>query len=361
VSLYGDGVIKLDGSTTNSQSLSSIFEKDRKVGVSYDSSSFNGINYNSIPKGIKEIFQGGLEYNLVLGNEISKTEAYLTCSFNTASWSTNTGSGASNEVILEKSSSYGDNFFLSIGDGYFKLDGGYYAVSQSYEQTSGITAVTRGSGLGLIHTLNVAVSMSNTISFPTSSGGNSGSLGIPSSSIDPNTNTNYWIPTYSGSDMTKYEDFQIPFIIKRGDEIRITWNLNSGSISPEPIYRTEDFTVLEVTTSGSTTSSIGGDYDVTIISGSSTYDHDVYENSVYNKIKVTPNPFLLPINGYVINNFTIRRRTETNNTVIVYQSSPSGSQGFKTLSGKGLLIPNDLSDDQKSKIQSILDQFPQGF
>lgn len=361
VSLYGDGVIKLDGSTTNSQSLSSIFEKDRKVGVSYNSSSFNGVNYNSIPKDIKEIFQGGLEYNLVLGNEISKTEAYLTCSFQTASWSTNTGSGASNEVILEKSSSYGDNFFLSVGDGYFKLDGGYYAVSQSYEQGSGITAVTRGSGLGLIHTLNVAVSMSNTISFPTSSGGNSGSLGIPSSSIDPNTNTNYWIPTYSGSDMTKYEDFQIPFIIKRGDEIRITWNLNSGSISPEPIYRTEDFTVLEVTTSGSTTSSIGGDYDVTIISGSSTYDHDVYENSVYNKIKVTPNPFLLPINGYVVNNFTIRRRTETGNTVIVYQSSPSGSQGFKTLSGRGLLVPNDLSDEQKSKIQSILNRFPQGF
>ena len=351
-------VIKLDGSTTNSSSLSSIFEKDRKVGVSYDSSSFNGVNYDSIPKGVKEIFQGGLEYNLVLGNEISKTEAYLTCSFNTASWSINTGSGASNEVILEKSSSYGDNFFLSIGDGYFKLDGGYYAVSQSYDQGSNFVAVTRGSGLGLIHTLNVAVSMSNPISFPTSSGGNSGSLGIPlpTSNINPNSNSNYWIPTYSGSDMTRYEDFQIPFIIKRGDEIRITWNMNSGSIYTDPIYRTEDFTVLEVTTSGSTTSSAGGDYDVTITSGSTSYNHDVYENSIYNKIKVTPDPSLLSINGDVVNNFTIRRRTETNNRVIVYQSTPSGSQGFETLSGQGYLIPNDLTKEQKDNVQEIINK-----
>jgi hypothetical protein len=204
--------------------------------------------------------------------------------------------------------------------------------------------------------------MSNFINFPTSSGGNSGSLGIPNptsgssnaTTINPDSNENYWVPFYSGSEMSRYEDFSIPFIIKRGDEIRITFDVNSGSTA-DAVYFTEDLTVTKVTTSGPTTSSVGSDYDVTI-SSSTTYTHEVYENSIYDKIEVTPDPSTLFIQGGIITNFTIRRRTESDDRVIVYQSSPSGSQGFKTLSGQGYLIPNDLSPTQKRNVQTMISQ-----
>ena len=358
--------LKLDGSNDNLAEVVSTFEKDRNVGVAYNRGKFNRIDYTSLKIGDRGIFQGGLEYNLILGTETSKTEAYLTCSFNTASWAIGVGSSLStNDGDEVKKAAgyggYGENFFLSTGSGFLRLGGGYYAVSQSYESGTQIPAFTQGAGLGLIHTLNVAVSMSNFISFPTSSGGNSGSLGIPrpnigleTSKINSQLNRNYWVPFYSGSNMTNYEDFQIPFIIKRGDEIRVTWNITGDSA--RPLYETQDFTVSKVTTRGLTTSSIGNDYETIITNGGTPYSHDVYENSVYDRIEVTPDPSTFEIPDGQINQFTIRRRVEADDRVIVYQSSPSGSLGFKTLSGQGYLIPNDLSPTQKRNVQTMINQ-----
>jgi len=358
--------LKLDGSNDNLAEVVSTFEKDRKVGVAYNRGKFNRIDYTSLKVGDRGIFQGGLEYNLVLGTETSKTEAYLTCSFDTASWAVGIGASLSTSDgnLVKKASGYGgygENFFLSTGSGFLRLDGGYYSVSQSYELGTQIPATTQGSGLGLIHTLNVAVSMSNFISFPTSSGSNSGSLGIPRpnaglerSKISPELNRNYWVPFYSGSGMDQYEDFSIPFIIKRGDEIRVTYN--STNDEARPLYETQDFQVTQVTTRGLTTSSIGNDYGVIIVNGGTPFYHSVYENSVYDKIEVTPDPSTLEIPNGQINQFTIRRRTEADDRVIVYQSSPSGSQGFRTLSGQGYLIPNDLSPTQKRNVQTMISQ-----
>ena len=362
-------VLNLNNSNNRLADVVSTFEKGRKVSVSYNRSTFEGVSYNrstfenvdysSIKINEKEIFQGGLEYNLVLGNEISPTNAHLTCSFITASWAIAGGIGGisdGDKVYNRSYNGYGKDFFLSTGSGFLRLDGGFYYVSQSYQSGTQVIAESYGPGLGLIHTLNVAVSMSNFISFPTSSGTDTGSLGIPrntglKSEINPELNENYWVPFYSGSSMANYEDFSIPFIVKRGDEIRISWK----STDSTPITFNQDFTVTNVTTRGLTTSSIGSDY-LNAIFNSNLYFHSVYENSVYDKLEVTPDPTTFGIPNGQIDNFTIRRRVETDNRVIVYQNAPNNSQGFRTLSGQGILIPNDLTPIQKSNVQIIMNK-----
>ena len=234
-------------------------------------------------------------------------------------------------------------------------------VSSSYEQGSTASLISQGPGLALIHTLNVAVSMSTFVNFDTASYVGTSSYGIPKppsgisnlTKINPQLNRNYWVPYYSGSNMTNYEDFQIPFIIKRGDEIRVTWN--STNDLTRPLYETQDFQVTEVTVSGSDTGSIGSGWKIAYNPGT-TLNHAVTKNSVYNIIKVTPDPSTFEIPEGKINQFTIRRRTEADDRVIVYQSAPSGSLGFKTLSGQGYLIPNDLSPTQKRNVQTMINQ-----
>ena len=363
--------LKLDGSNDNLAEVVSTFEKDRKVGVAYNRGKFNRIDYTSLKVGDRGIFQGGLEYNLVLGTETSKTEAHLTCSFDTASWAVcygyiapSTPTTALGQFVFSTGSyagGLGEDQFLSTGSGYLKLEGSYYAVSQSYEQGGDYVANTQGPGLGLIHSLNVAVSMSEFVNFPTGSATGTGSLGIPRagsslSKINPELNRNYWVPFYSGSRMDQYEDFSIPFIIKRGDEIRVTWNTTNDEA--RPLYETQDFTVVNVSPSASSGAPPQSEYVTRVIDPPSVIvgTYNVSSSSIWNIINVTPNPEDFNIPNGQINQFTIRRRTEADDRVIVYQSSPSGSQGFKTLSGQGYLIPNDLSPIQKRNVQTMISQ-----
>ena len=87
--------LKLDGSNDNLAEVVSTFEKDRNVGVAYNRGKFAKIDYTSLKIGDRGIFQGGLEYNLILGTETSKTTAHLTTSFSTASWAICYGYGGS--------------------------------------------------------------------------------------------------------------------------------------------------------------------------------------------------------------------------------------------------------------------------
>ena len=53
---------------------------------------------------------------------------------------------------------------------------------------------------------------------------------------------------------------------------------------------------------------------------------------------------------------TIRRRVEADDRVILFQSPPSGSIGFRTPSGQGYLIPDDLTSTQKKNVQTLINQ-----
>jgi hypothetical protein len=78
----------------------------------------------------------------------------------------------------------------------------------------------------------------------------------------------------------------------------------------------------------------------------------------YNKIFVYPDPSTLvnPIPNGNINQFTHRKRKNADNVVNVVLSPLEGSNGASTYSGKGYIIPNDLTETQKRNVQALITQ-----
>ena len=79
---------------------------------------------------------------------------------------------------------------------------------------------------------------------------------------------------------------------------------------------------------------------------------------VYDKLIVSPDPRSLDIKipeGKIFS-YTLRRRIEADDRVVIYQSAPTGSEGSKTLSPSGFIIPNDFSSQQKRNVQTIVNQ-----
>jgi len=74
----------------------------------------------------------------------------------------------------------------------------------------------------------------------------------------------------------------------------------------------------------------------------------------YQTIEVYPNPEDLNIPTGSVPAFTVRRKIEKNNTVIVHTPVPTGSRGSNTISGGGFLIPEDLSEIQKENVKIII-------
>ncbi len=74
----------------------------------------------------------------------------------------------------------------------------------------------------------------------------------------------------------------------------------------------------------------------------------------YQTIEVYPNPEDLNIPSGSVPAFTVRRKIEKNNTVIVHTPIPTGSRGSNTISGGGFLIPEDLSEIQKENVKIII-------
>ena len=92
--------------------------------------------------------------------------------------------------------------------------------------------------------------------------------------------------------------------------------------------------------------------------GSTTYQYATGSIYNYDKIRVTPPPSSLdiPIPEGKIYNFTIRRRTNADDRVIMFQTAPTGSDGINTPSPSGFLIPNDFTQQQKRNVQTIINQ-----
>jgi len=361
---FEPATLKLDGSNDKLAEVVSTFEKNRGAIVTYNKGKFNKVDYTSLKVGDSPILQGGLEYNLLIGNEVSDVNYLPTCSFISASWGgffQGTSYKFEPYVTLTKLSggNEGSDHFLSTGSGYLKLEGGGIMVSSSYEPSSNKIVQQKGPGLGMLHTLNIAISTSRQMTYNTSSD-SLGALGMPRSGstlkpLNPLNPSNYYtFSPLSDSEMENYESFNIPFIIKRGDEIRVTWNQSTGSL---PSYDSQDFTVTRVKVSGSGVAN-GSDYETVIRTGGvlDSTTTGILHSSIWNIIEVTPDPSSFGIPNGEIFNFTIRRRVEADDRVIVFQSPPSGSKGFKSISGQGYLIPNDLTPTQKRNVQTMIGQ-----
>ena len=187
--------------------------------------------------------------------------------------------------------------------------------------------------------------------------------GIPSGSkVDPNLLSNYFRQNFaSGSGAggnTRqgygvYEDYSQPFLIEVGDEIRVTHNISSNNLAE--VFVTQDFTVTEV---GSREDLGFGSGDCDTIAWVSPTANEILNSRCFDRVKVSPDPSTLeqPITDGEIYNFTIRRRVNADDRVIIFQTPPKNVEGAATPSPSGYLVPADMTPIQKRNVRSLITQ-----
>ena len=421
-------VLKVDGSNTNLAEVRSSFEVNRSASIAYNSSKFRGVKYSSLKVGSGKIFQGAMEYQTIFTTQPNPTSFINTASFITSSWvdfrfaiseSSSTTTANSNVLLLPESnvtpsgtsSSLGEVFsvsssgaWLSTGSNALYFRGGYTLTIQNMmpneDAAEGSTAIEAGSGrfygssLAMIHNYNKysenkIVATGSLYSYVQSTNSGISKPGTPSASFFQFDNEEiYSYLEFSGSNdgalpsssnLLPYEDFNQQFLVKVGDEVRVTYNIAvapSGTVGRttalpsvgNPTFHTETFTVVsaegntdyeneiypfEMSASIFTTQiseSGGGNIIVNTPITESQYNYD--------KLIVYPDPSTVqpPIIDGDIFNFTIRRRINADDRVVVYQSPPSGSKGVETISGDGYIIPDDFSSQQKRNALTLINQ-----
>ena len=352
-------LIKVDGDGSNLTNVRSTFEVDRYAAVTYNVGAGSS---PTIPNnvGTFEIYQGSLEYNTILTSEPEKNIYVETGSFVTSSQLQVTASSPIPTYDLEGSivnahlgvssvnvPNNGEEYWMSTGSGYLELNGGAFSYLLNISDTTG-NVVYYGDSLTLIHSWNRWVkdqiyNINNDKDYP----------GLPSGSfVDPNDKSNYFIFNHSASLTENYQDYNEPFLIDAGDEIRVTYDISNQS-SSSSLFVTQIFTA---TNDGNRFSEGAGTVsDIRYVDGG---PQDSFIYRIYNRVKVTPDPSTLEnlIPEGKIYNFTVRKRVNADNKVIVYQTPPSGSQGVNTSLPSGYLIPNDLTPVQKKNVQSLITQ-----
>ena len=403
-------VIKIDGSGNNLTEVKSTFEIDRKALVAYNQgkvikSGSLPINYTSLKVGDSYIYQGAMEYQTIFTNQVQRNSYATTQSFISSSWANMQGYGATNVINFPSSSYYlfnGDGlgvfpsssnftFLTSSTDAGLYLMGGYLNFSASLGFSASVNLgsyqCVTGRGLALVNSFNQYVSRSV---YATQSTADSIMLpGIPNAikntgntliqtqltrkfDINPvNYITQDFLNSKNNNDenVTSFEDFQQNVLFQVGDEIRVDYNTVAQG-SKDGQDRTQTFTV--------TYNGPNDDYE------SAPYPSDGQGNNIlwpfltfynppanplyfsavtssihiYDKLIVSPDPRTLEyqIPDGKIFNVTVRRRINADDRVVIYQAAPTGSNGVKSLSPSGYLIPNDFSQQQKRNVQTIINQ-----
>ena len=287
-----------------------------------------------------------------------------TMSFTTASWITEVTSSDDDltNPLPGQSKVYEPNItgltaYMLTGSGCVYLAGGFWEVTAPHAPASPTSAHWTGSywgpGLGLLHSLNVLTSKSISTLSPDGMG-----IPIGTKTVDPNLSQNYFTFDYTGSNMTGYVDNQLPFIIKENDEIRISYNISNAAKNTSQVLKTQDFRVTKI---GGYNSGYLGGFEAlfTRYSGSNyaaTSGTALDPAYLYNVIYLDPDPSTLNIPRGEINSFTIRRRVNADDRVIVYQTPPSGAFGIDQATRGGFLIPNDFTPQQKRNALTLINQ-----
>jgi hypothetical protein len=348
-------VIKIEGQNNKLLDVSSTFEKNRQVSVNYENRTYSGnslqidIDYSNQNQ-IVPIFQGASEFKVIGTNQPTLTTVNATSSYSYPVWTNS--QGISGSVILDTSIAS-----LATGSGYFQLGGSLLYTSASIGALNQTASVPLIPGYALMNTYNYAVKNQITASLtqygsftvgPLTFGLFSQSLGIPQNlNVDPNDINNYYYFNSSSfnESLFPYENSNLPFLIENGDEIRISYDLTPSSSIPN--YQTNDFTVLST---GPSSNGLG----FIISTNSSALLGLSTIINLKDKITVYPDPSTLNIPDGLIYNFTIRRKVDNDQSVIVFQSAPPNDQGYQTLSGPGYLIPNDFTDTQKRNALTLI-------
>ena len=383
--------ILIDGSGNMLTDVKSTFEIDRGVAVTYDSPVFNNINYASIAPGVKTIVQGAIEYNTVAASTVGQSGPVggitnfpsfaATMSFVTASWvidQVTTNNYKTFSASAATAAPGGNAGYLVTGSKCLYLDGATNNLkSPMFSNTSAGEAYIQdviGPGLGVINSMNTAVSQSISASFDLRAGAITDGTAIVSPGIplalsqllnkgQGNPIGNFWSLNFSGSNVAAFKevDGALPFIIKVSDEIECIINNESsfaGSVAPS--FETVVFTVTGIL--GDLTPPHGGSPYQAKYTGNSgeaaSYVGWSNQNQVLrNKVEVYPDPSTLNIQGGQIGGFIIRRRVNADDRVIVFQQQPNAlGAGETTGSGGGYLVPNDFTQQQKTNTLALINQ-----
>jgi len=404
--------IKVDGSNNNLLTIANTFEKSRNVMVSYQSkylpadfinieesggiyisqTGSSTIDYNTLTSEGNLIAQGGLEYSTLMTSQPTPITTLSSMSlqigenidifFEGSGLSPSTGLINGKEAIGYSYSTprnipvtsggvatYGSASWMITGSGYLQLEGPATLMSSSLVILNPADPVPPttiqeqlyfGSLLSLAHSYNYWVKNQLPAS-SVSSGFNPIGVqpGIPTNSeIKPQIESNYFkfnvSSSKAGASTLGYTNFDLPFIIERGDEIRVTYNTAADS-SAIQIFENQDFVVTDIPDRGFDLTNdiqfIQKDETIGAVSG-------IQSNRAFNRINVIPDPSTLPIKilGGKISNFTIRRRINTDDRVVVFQTPPLNSRGSQTPTKDGFLIPEDMTDIQKRNINTLINQ-----
>jgi len=403
-------VVSIDGSDDQITEVRSTFEVDRKSDVNYNvgkvkglSGSLSTINYGSLAVGDNTIYQGALEYNALLSNEPNQTSYAKFMAFNTGSifgMYKSTGSGtygkptSSNfiDLTLQKapgsggwglSQMAGYDFFLSASQdsdptspnyqgGYLRLLGGGVTITASAEAIPDAASTYQwisGPGLGAIHSvnkclqkgqfatnINIITPTINQLGWPIGAkrikqdsifftwdvGQSANATSSIGSYVSPNPLTKGYFP-----EIANYQDYSLPFLIEKGDEIRIAYSSSANS-QGKAFINEQDFTVVDVPHSP--------DNNHGYVCPGFAVTQTINSASIFDRIYVSPNPMNFDIEDNKIFNFTIRRRVNASDRVIIFQSNPTGSEGARTFGPSGYLIPGDFTPIQKRNVQTLINQ-----
>ena len=337
-------VLKIEGNNSKLQEISSTFEVNRKLAAAFDSEQYEGVNYSSIKRTNLKILNPGSRYVLTSGNQISQTNT-------TVSYSYSRFNGQNPQFNTFEGINTSNDMLLATGSGHLLLSGSdsglvYFTNSSSFSGNNIFMGLS-GPYLSVLHTYNYCISndilTGNTTPSPPEVGVSPG--------IDRNDPNSYFKFNPGQSLLPNYENDEQPFLIERGDEIRVSYASSSRFIN-------QDFQVLEVTSSlyrNSSSPEITSQYDY-LTNDSSAGGVDI---KVFDKILVYPDPSTLisQIPSGSIYSYTVRKRQDADNIVNVYSPAPpSGSKGAQTYSGQGYIIPNDLTVTQKRNVQTLITQ-----
>ena len=393
--------IKIDGSNNNLSTVSSTFEKFRNVLVSYQTKFLNfnvtnisssGTEFTAISSSVvtyldtlkseaRRIHQGSLEYSTIMTSQPTPITTLSSMSLqigDNANLNFNStpptglvkgreAIGYSNSPVQTTTTTtpidFGSTNWMTTGSGYLKLEGPAATLSINLSVNSPLPLISSqvydGSFLALTHSYNYWIKnqlnarSSGTVPEPPGV-----QPGIPEGGkILKTQNRNYFrfntSSSEAGASTLGYTDSNLPFIIERGDEIRVTYN--PTELVGTTFNEVQDFVVEGIEDLSATPLNT----DILFTSNYSNVTSGIYGTRLFNQINVTPDPSTLaiPIVSGSINSFTIRRRINTDDRVVVFQSPLSvQSMGAQTPTGDGYLIPEDMTDIQKRNVNTLINQ-----
>ena len=316
--------VQVDESNDKLYEVEGTFGQGRKAILNFSTGSQLPVSQDNDFK--QNIFQGGLNLLTLNTNEKNRTDSSTKYSYlRNAEVSSGTQTATDIQMVT--------------GSGHFILSGS--STTNNIEFTSPDTTnklFLGGAQLAVHHTYNQLLYNAQYID-----------VGSPDvlyveSTVDRKDINNFFKFQPSASDAFNYENSNTPFLIEPGDEIRVEALIpNSGS-------QNFDFTVTGIAISNYDSSTPGNNFiqSFTSSTGGATTPDLV---NVYDRINVSPDPSVV-LDGVVdgaIYRFTVRRRINTGNKVILTQANQYST-------GEGFLIPNDLSLTQKKNVQDIINQ-----